>query len=74
METTQSKNGETFKITGNWENQSKQLKEKFTQLTDSDVKFETGKEEELLSRLQTKLSKNREEVIGLIKKSQVEKA
>lgn len=74
METTQSKNGETFKITGNWENQSKQLKEKFTQLTDSDVKFETGKEEELLSRLQTKLSKNREEVIGIIKKSQVEKA
>lgn len=74
METTQSKNGETFKVTGNWKNQSKQLKEKFTQLTDTDLKFETGKEAELIGRLQTRLGKNREEVIGIIKKSQVEKA
>jgi hypothetical protein len=29
MDTTQSKNGDTFKITGNWNNQSKQLKEIF---------------------------------------------
>jgi len=29
MDTTQSKNGDTFKITGNWNNQSKQLKDIF---------------------------------------------
>jgi uncharacterized protein YjbJ (UPF0337 family) len=71
MDTTQKKNGETFKITGNWNSQSKQLKEKFPQLTDSDLKFETGKEEELLSRLQTKLNKKREEVIDIINKAQL---
>jgi len=67
---TQSKSGDTFKITGNWETQSKQIKQQFTQLTETDLKLETGKEEELLSRMQTRLGKNREEVIGIIKKTQ----
>lgn len=71
MEATENKSGATFKVTGNWETQSKALKAKFSQLTDSDVKFETGKEEELLTRLETKLSKNREDVISLIKKGQL---
>lgn len=73
METTQNKTGDTFKVTGNWETQSKALKTQFTQLTDSDVKFETGKEEELVSRLQTKLSKSREDVLAILKKTQTEK-
>ena len=73
METTQRKNGETFKITGNWEAQSKQLKEKFSQLTDADLKFEIGKENELLSRMETKLNKKREEVIDIINKGQLVK-
>lgn len=72
METPQNKNNETFKIAGNWDDQSKQLKEKFTQLTDADLKFETGKENELLGRLETKLNKKREEVITIIKKGQEE--
>jgi uncharacterized protein YjbJ (UPF0337 family) len=70
MDTTQKKNGETFKITGNWDSQSKKLKEKFPQLTDADLKFETGKENELLSKLQTKLNLKREEVIAIINKGQ----
>jgi uncharacterized protein YjbJ (UPF0337 family) len=73
METTQSKTGDTFKITGNWATQSTELKAKFSQLTDEDLKFETGKEEEMLGRVQTRLNKNREEVIGIIKKGQTEK-
>jgi hypothetical protein len=32
-------------------NLTKNLKEKYTQLADSDLKFETGKENELLSRV-----------------------
>jgi hypothetical protein len=51
MEPTQKRTTETFKISGNWSAQSKQLKEKYPQLTDSDLKFEPGKEEELLTRL-----------------------
>jgi hypothetical protein len=73
METTKKKNVESFKITGNWDAQSKKLKSKFPQLTDSDVKFETGKENELLGRLEKRLSKNRMEVIEIINHLQTEK-
>lgn len=72
MDTSQNKNNETFKITGNWDSQSKQLKEKFSQLTDADLKFETGKEDELLTRVESRLNKKREEVINIIKKTQTE--
>ena len=65
-----NKNIETFKITGNWANHSKTLKGKFPQLTDADLKFETGKENELLGRVETRLNKKREEVINIIKKVQ----
>lgn len=68
----QPKNGETFRITGDWSVQSKQLKEKFSQLTDADLKFETGKENELLNRVESRLNKKREEVIGIINKIQTE--
>jgi hypothetical protein len=61
---------ETFKIHGNWSDQSKELKSKFPQLTDSDLKFESGKENEMLKRVESRLSKTRSEVIGLIKNAQ----
>ena len=70
MENSQNKTTEAFKITGNWANQSKELIGKFSQLTDEDLKFETGKENELLKRVETRLNKNREEVINIIKKGQ----
>jgi len=70
MENTKHKSSEPFKITGNWNNQSKHLKEKFTQLTDADLKLETGKENDLLKRVETRLNKTREEVIDIIKKGQ----
>lgn len=69
-----NQNSENFKITGDWSVQSKQLKDKFSELTDEDLKFETGKENELLGRLETKLKKNRNEVIELINKSVPQKA
>ena len=70
MDTAQNKNDNTFKVTGDWAAQSKQLKVKFSQLTDADLKFETGKENELLSRVETRLNKKREEVINIIKNVQ----
>jgi uncharacterized protein YjbJ (UPF0337 family) len=67
MEHTPNKPSGAFKMTGNWDEQSKQLKSKFTQLTDDDLKFETGKENDLLKRVENRLHKNREEVINIIK-------
>lgn len=58
----------TFKITGDWTIQSQQLQDKFAQLTDADLKFEPGKENELLTRVETRLNKKREEVINIISK------
>ncbi len=73
MENETNKTPETFKIIGNWGDQSKKLKEKFSQLTDSDLKFETGKEDELLQRIETRLNKKRDEVVNILKKGQAEK-
>lgn len=58
---------EPFKVTGNWEEQSKTLKAKFSQLTDEDLKFETGKENELLGRIGTRLDKKPGDVASILK-------
>lgn len=73
MQKEKNETAETFKIVGNWDDQSKRLKEKFAQLTDADLKFETGKENDLLTRVETRLNKKREEVINIIRKGQPEK-
>jgi hypothetical protein len=70
MENSTNKTAESFKIIGNWANQSKELKSKYAQLTDADLKFEAGKENDLLQRVETRLNKKREEVINIIKKGQ----
>jgi len=70
MENSKNKSTEDFKITGNWENQAKILKNKFMWLTDADLKFEAGKENELLERIGKRLNKKREELINIIKKGQ----
>lgn len=61
------KSSELFKFNGDWDKQSKALKEKYPKLTTEDVKFESGKELELIKRLETKLGKNRNEVVGILK-------
>ena len=73
MDTTKTKSSEHFKITGSWEAKSKKLKAKYPQLTESDLKFEPGKESELLSRLESRLKKTREEVISAISSVELEK-
>ena len=65
---------DNFKMNGNWETQSNQLKKDYIQLTDADLKFESGKEEELLTRIETRLKKHREEVISIITKNRTEKS
>ena len=63
-----------FKITGNWNDQAITLKEKFNQLTDADLKYEPGKEHELLTRMETRLNKKRDEVVNIVNKGQSIKA
>ena len=70
MDSTKNKSPQSFKITGNWEKQSKQLKKKFSQLTNADMKLESGKDDELLTRIESRLNKTRSEVINLIKNCQ----
>jgi quercetin dioxygenase-like cupin family protein len=62
----QNKSNGVFKITGNWSIQATRLKDKFSQLTDDDLKFEIGEEEALLKRLEARLNKKRDELIHLI--------
>ena len=51
-----------FKIKGNWNEQKGKLKQKFASLTDDDLMFAEGKEEEMLGKLQIKLGKSKEEL------------
>ncbi len=74
MEKAQNSSAEAFKVQGNWDQQVKGLQTKFPQLTDSDLKLDHGKEDEMLKRIQSRLSKNREEVIALIRTNQSNKA
>lgn len=55
-------------IKGNWNEAAGRLKQKYADLTDDDVLFEEGKEEELLGRLQKKLGTTKEEIRDLIAK------
>jgi uncharacterized protein YjbJ (UPF0337 family) len=51
-----------FQIKGNWNQIKGKLKQKYAQLTDDDLMFVEGKEDELLGRLQQRLGKTNEEV------------
>jgi uncharacterized protein YjbJ (UPF0337 family) len=47
---------------GNWNEVKGKLKQKYAQLTDNDLAFAEGKEDELLGRLQQKLGKSKEDL------------
>jgi uncharacterized protein YjbJ (UPF0337 family) len=53
---------------GSWNEMKGKLKQKYAQLTDDDLTFAEGKEDELLGRLQKKLGKSREELRIMIEK------
>jgi uncharacterized protein YjbJ (UPF0337 family) len=53
-------------IQGTWNVQKSKLKEKFPTLTDSDLRYENGKKDEMFTSLQTKLGKTREELNAII--------
>ncbi|WP_346238653.1 hypothetical protein ABDK00_007600 [Niabella insulamsoli] len=70
MYTGKITNNENFKMIGDWTSQSKTLKEKYPLLVDADLKFEKGNENDLLTRVGTRLNKKRDEVINILRKVQ----
>ncbi len=53
-------------LKGNWNETKGKLKRKYAELTDDDLEFAEGKEDELLGRLQKKLGKGKDEVRKII--------
>ncbi len=52
----------TLQLKGTWNEVKGKLKQKYGELTDDDLLFTEGKEDELYGRLQSKLGKTKEEV------------
>ena len=50
-----------------WELQKAKLKQKFTALTDNDLLFQEGMENEMITKLALKLGKTEEEIHNIIK-------
>ena len=53
-------------LPGDWNKIKDKLKQKFDMLTETDLVFNTGKQDELLARLQTKLGRTKKEVHQII--------
>jgi uncharacterized protein YjbJ (UPF0337 family) len=57
-----------LQIKGSWNEVKGKLKQKYGQLTDDDLSFAEGKEDELLGRLQRRLGKSKEDLRAEIEK------
>ena len=55
-----------LQIKGNWNTVKGKLKQEYANLTDDDLKYVEGKEEELVGKLQSKIGKSKEATIDLI--------
>ena len=51
-----------LEIKGNWNEIKGKLKQKYADLTDDDLTFAEGKDDELLGRLQKKLGRTKDEL------------
>jgi uncharacterized protein YjbJ (UPF0337 family) len=57
-------------VKGTWNTVKGRLKQAYGNLTDNDLKFEEGKEDEFLGRLQKKTGKTKDELKSWIKSAQ----
>jgi uncharacterized protein YjbJ (UPF0337 family) len=53
-------------LLGNWNEKKGKLQQRFATLTDNDLLFLKGKENEIIGKLQAKLGKTKEEIIKII--------
>jgi uncharacterized protein YjbJ (UPF0337 family) len=57
-----------LQMKGSWNELKGKLKQQYGNLTDDDLVFSEGKEDELLGRLQKKIGKSKDEVRQMIEK------
>ncbi len=55
-----------FQVQGNWNIAKGKLKQKFAQLTDDDVQFSEGKEDELIGRIQKRTGRAKTEIVRVV--------
>jgi uncharacterized protein YjbJ (UPF0337 family) len=56
-----------LELKGKWNELKGKVKQAHGDLTDNDLRYEEGKDDELLGRLQQKLGKSREELVTWLK-------
>jgi uncharacterized protein YjbJ (UPF0337 family) len=56
-----------LQIKGNWNKIKGKLKQSYADLSDDDLTYEEGKEDELIGRIQEKTGKTRDQIIKLIR-------
>jgi uncharacterized protein YjbJ (UPF0337 family) len=56
-----------LELQGDWNLIKGKIKQAYANLTDDDLKYEDGKDDELLGRLQEKLGKGRDELVKWLK-------
>lgn len=54
------------RIKGNWNELKGKMKQEYAELTDDDLAYQEGQEEELLGRIQQKIGKTKQEVTDWI--------
>jgi uncharacterized protein YjbJ (UPF0337 family) len=59
-------NTNELQLKGNWNELKGKIKQQYGQLTDDDLTYEDGKDDELLGRIQKKIGKTKDEVIKWI--------
>ena len=57
-----------LKLSGAWNDVKGKIKQQYADLTDDDLLYEEGKDDELLGRLQKKIGKTKEEVKSWIER------
>ncbi|HXD78797.1 MAG TPA: CsbD family protein [Puia sp.] len=59
---TPTKSSSGLKMKGNWNELKGKMKQKYADLTDDDLRYEEGKEGELMGRIQKRTGQSKEEL------------
>ena len=70
MSTTAQKSYGSFEMSGDWDAQVKRLQAKYSELTDTDLKFESGELVALVARLENRLKLGRAAVMSILREAQ----
>jgi len=68
MENKPNNSSRSLKMKGNWNEMKGKIKQKYANLTDDDLLYEEGKEDELYGRIQKKTGRTKEEIKSWIDK------